>query len=219
MKKEELKGYFEIKSFPVQSTKKFDKAGLLESMDMSQVKHFGWPIGIVLHVDKYRPKPTNEGVVAEVSREDEYDFWKLTEEGQLYILLTLFEDRRKAGVIFFDTRINRTTEALMRIGRLYKHLGFPETQEIAIEMEYGGLKERTLTVASPRRWMDFERKCAESKYSGQIVCPLAELLSVDGLKNHVFSYLKPFFELFDFFKTDRKLLGEIVEAYFNGKVT
>lgn len=218
MDKQTMKGYFEITSFIQDSNKNFKNTELLEAMSSSQVRTFGWPIGIVMNHADTQPKSKAEGLVAELNYKDSYDYWKLTKSAELYILISLFEDRRREGVLFFDSRINRTTEALMRIGLLYSKLGYDHSSVVAAQLEYGGLLNRTLSVASPRRFIGIERKCTENMYSGSVIRPLHDYLSVETLKEMVYNYLHPLFELFDYFDADQNLVFEIVESYYNGKV-
>ena len=72
------------------------------AMRESTVSTFGWPIGVVVdNRDEYRPRPTVDGVEAEVSivgraelDHNSYDLWKVYGDGRFYALLSLFEDER-----------------------------------------------------------------------------------------------------------------------------
>src|SRR5437762_11753449 len=96
------------------------------------VHTFGWPIGIVLQDLEDRPKPTNEGILAKVLSSPgllgpSFDYWTLSRGGDFYTIMSLFEDERDpehpGKIIYFDTRISRTTEALLHSANLYKLLG------------------------------------------------------------------------------------------------
>jgi len=83
---------------------------LLTAARNAQIDTFGWPLGIILDGTEYSPKPTTDGIVAEINLEDResYDYWTIRKDGSFYLLKSLFEDR-KPGYIFYDTRIIRIT--------------------------------------------------------------------------------------------------------------
>ena len=79
---------------------------LLAAADASQIHTFGWPLGVVLTSRaEDRPRPTREGIVAEILREtrSSYDYWGLRTNGDFYLLQSLFEDER-AKDAFSSTR-------------------------------------------------------------------------------------------------------------------
>ena len=55
---------------------------------------------------------------------------------------------RKPNSIFFNTRIVRTTEALLYCDRLYRNLGLKDDAVVGIQVVHRGLKGRTLTTSS-----------------------------------------------------------------------
>ena len=86
---------------------------LLETAHRSEVHTFGWPIAVVLlNRSELKPQPTSTGIIARVydPRRGSVDFWSWHEAGSFYLYKTIFEDERKKGSIFFDTRIIRITE-------------------------------------------------------------------------------------------------------------
>ena len=103
---------------------------LLNAVKQSEIRTFGWPIGITLeNRDEYRPRPYGDGIKAEISIGDKpsertsYGYWALRSNGDFYLLQSLFEDSRRPNQVFFDTRIVRVTESLMFIENLYAKLG------------------------------------------------------------------------------------------------
>ena len=107
--------------------------------------------GIVLQPDEYRPRPTLDGVVAEVSIAGQsYDFWSVRGDGDYYLLRSLFEDRRVEGSLFFDTRIVQVTEALLFWARFYANLEVDPTKELHIAVRHGGMTGRTIRSAGNR---------------------------------------------------------------------
>jgi len=102
---------------------------LLSAVRNSEIHTFGWPIGVLLeNRDEFRPKPVADGIIAEVSLPEgkssskpSYDFWALRNNGDFYLLQSLFEDERGSQKLFVDTRTVRVTESLMFCANLYDH--------------------------------------------------------------------------------------------------
>jgi hypothetical protein len=108
----------------------------------SSIHTFGWPIAVMLeNRDGYRPRPTTDGIMAEIAigAQDNnpfgqdrrsYDLWKLFSSGRFYTLLSLFEDERDPESVFFEVRINRVTEALLLLARIYRRLDASDTDRV-----------------------------------------------------------------------------------------
>ena len=85
-----LKGYMEVRFLPEDTVSKAPKE-LLSAVEQSEIKTFGWPIGVTLQSrPEYRPRPSEYGIKAEVSIPESamtgrssYDYWALTREGDL----------------------------------------------------------------------------------------------------------------------------------------
>lgn len=198
---------------------------LLRAIEDAQVHTFGWPIGITLNRDPFRPHPTADGVEAEVAMtpsesqrgdRSSYDYWHLRQTGDFYFLHSLFEDERAENVIFFDTRIVRTTELLLFLSRLYSRLEAPDDTRVRVTVTYRGLKGRQLISANPRRLLHDGRTTSENVVTTTIECTVAELQS--KLEELVRSLLEPFFMLFDFFEVPDQVWQEIVDGYVAGHV-
>jgi hypothetical protein len=198
---------------------------LLRAIEEAQVHTFGWPIGIVLNRDEFRPHPTADGVQAEVAiREGDsrvgdrrsYDYWHLRQTGDFYFLHSLFEDERAEKAIFFDTRIVRTTELLLFLSRLYSRLEVPDATRLSVTVTYRGLKGRQLGSANPMRSMIHERTSNEDSTTTSIECSVAELQS--KLQELVRSLLEPLFVLFDFFELTDSVWDELVDQFVEGQV-
>lgn len=199
---------------------------LLKAIEDAQVHTFGWPIGIVLNRDPYRPHPTADGVQAEVAIGPDnerqpgrrsYDYWHLRQTGDFYFLHTLFEDELTESAIFVDTRIARTTELVLFLSRLYSPLEVPDDTRVRITVTYTGLKDRQLAAASPRRLIHGGRKASEDLVTTSIECSVAELQS--KLEEQVRGLLEPLFMLFDFFELSDQVWQQIVDNFVAGKVT
>ena len=218
-----LPGYMEVAA-SILPQGQWRQNALVSAVEESQVRTFGWPIGIVMHRDGMQPRPTPDGVRAEVSlgadegmrQHGSYDYWYMRQSGDFYLLQSLFEDERKPGEIFVDTRIVRTTELLLFLARLYTRLEVPDSTLVRIEVTHGGLKGRSLTAASPTRMMRDGRITDVDSVSAAIDCTVAELQT--KLVELVGELVAPLFILFDFFEISQDILSEIVNTFVEGRV-
>ena len=64
MDKAQLDGYMEFTSALSAYQLSADLARLLQAMQSTQIHTFGWPIGVVVPNDEYRPKPNDDGILA-----------------------------------------------------------------------------------------------------------------------------------------------------------
>ena len=196
---------------------------LLNAVKQSEIRTFGWPIGITLeNRDEYRPSPYRDGIRAEVSINQgmdgrrSYDYWSLRSNGDFFLLQSLFEDTRRSKEIFFDTRIVRVTESLMFIERLYTKLGAPPKSRIAIRVSHSGLKGRTLNSASPNRSVS-SRISDEGDTSADVVSVLGQMQ--ETRVEDVRKILEPMFMLFDFMQFNVEVYEDIVRSFENGRVS
>jgi len=193
---------------------------LLNAIQTASVHNFGWPIGIVLdNRDEYRPRPTSDGVVAEVAIPESpmgrrsYDYWKLFRDGRFYSLLSLFEDEKSPGTIFFEWRIMRVTEALLLAVRLYRRLGSSDGDEVTVTVRHSGLAGRSLDAANPSRDVRDGREATENEAEATITASLSDLEL--NLTDYVVEIVGPLFMLFDFLELDPKITTEIAEKFIN----
>jgi hypothetical protein len=202
--------------------KALSKSGseLLDAVTRSEIRTFGWPIGITLQTEDYRPRPYADGIRAEVAVDKEsrksYDYWALRSDGDFFLLQSLFEDTRKPGMIFFDTRIVRVTESLMFLESLYTKLGVPMDAQVSVRVSHRGLTGRELSAASSNRYVS-TRKTLEKETQSQISTVLGEMgkSRVEDVKKLV----SPMFYLFDFAEFSQNVYEQIVQNFERGIVT
>jgi hypothetical protein len=219
----ELAGYQELAAW-IDPAPDVSQRELLEAMRDASVHTFGWPIGIVLdNRDEFRPRPTTDGIEAEVPIEGlkgldrkSYDFWKLFRDGRFYTLMSLFEDSRTENAIFWDTRLVRTTEALLLLDRLYRRLGAADTDRLEVRMRHGGLAGRELRVANSLRMTHAGRTCRENVVETSLTVSLNEIET--DLAGCAKGLVEPLFVVFDYFSLSDEILADIVEAFANGEV-
>lgn len=222
--------YMELITRPINTSNplKFNSAQLKEIVNNSQIHTFGWPIGVMLNNrDEYKTIAKNFGrdntigIETNICISDEndkrFDYWALVNNGYFYLSKSLFEDTRKKEVIFIDTRIIRTTECLMFIKNLYNKMG-DKNDEIEIKLNYCGIKNRHLAVASPSRlWFSERINRGEETVRTILKTSIKEIdENIVGLVN---SLTKSLFDLFDSYVVDKKVLSNIVTNYLGGKVT
>jgi hypothetical protein len=216
-----LTGYMELRFGIIHPFSK-SQIELLNGVKQSEIRTFGWPIGITLeNRDEYRPRPYGDGIRAEVSIDDgssgrqSYDYWTLRSNGDFFLLQSLFEDSRRAKEIFFDTRIVRVTESLMFAERLYTKLGAPPETRITFRFTHGGLDGRTLGSASSNRSV-FRRSSNESRSSSEFTGVLGDLQK--SRVGDVRKILEPMFMLFDFMQFNDEVYEDIVRSFEVGRI-
>ena len=221
IKKVHLEGQMELR-FGILHPLVKSQIELLNAVKQSEIRTFGWPIGITLeNRDEYRPRPYGDGIRAEVSIDDgpngrrSYDYWSLRSNGDFFLLQSLFEDGRTAKEIFFDTRIVRVTESLMFAERLYNKLGAPPESTIAIRISHRGLKGRTLTSASQNRSL-LPRTSNESYSSSEFIAVLGNMR--ETRVEDVRRVLEPMFMLFDYMQFNVEVYEDIVRSFEIGRV-
>jgi hypothetical protein len=212
-----FRGYMEVTA-EINPPGNWSQAKLLEAVTASQIATFGWSVGVVLN-DQRRPRPTSDGVIAEVASDSisrVYDLWKVFRDGRFYTLMSLFEADREADCVFWDSRIHRTTESLLFLLRLYRQLGASDNDQLTVKLRHAGLSGRVLKAANRTR-MTTSREGTEDLSETTITATLSELES--DLCSYVRELVGPLFVLFDFFDPSPEVICDIVENYVAGRVT
>ena len=218
----EMKGAMELR-FALHDPIGKSQIELLAAVRKSEIHTFGWPIGVLLeNRDEYRPRPVADGIVVEValsksimSGRTSYDFWALRNNGDFYLLQSLFEDGRAEQKLFFDSRIVRVTESFMFCANLYEHLGVASAAPLSVRISHAGLAGRTLTAASNNRHIIPAATAADA--SETTVQTSIEAIR-ERLADHVAQVVEPLFMLFDFKVFDRRVVDSIVADFYAGKV-
>ncbi len=196
-----------------------NQRALDEAARVAPIHTFGWPIGIYMtNKQEFRPRPTAGGIVAEVPiiESSTYDYWSLRTNGDFYFLGSLFEDDRDESRIFFNTRIVRTTEALLYCARLYGRLSIDTSSQISVVLRHGGFRGRLIGSSNPGWHMFGRSPSAEDSIETQLQTNLGSI--EPNLVIYVKQLLSPFFMLFDFFEVDDPTYQQIVDNFVAGKV-
>lgn len=193
---------------------------LNEAARRSEIKTFGWPIGVYLeNREEFRPRPRADGIVAEIAIEDRssYDYWAIKRNGDFYSLSSLFEDRRAPDKLFFDTRVIRATEGLLYCARLYSRLGVDPSTSVRFSLRFTGLKNRILSAATPlRAFTLLERRCLEDEIVSEVSTSIQDIEA--NIVILVKNLLGPVFMLFDFFELSDSAYDELVNKFVRGEI-
>jgi hypothetical protein len=240
LRRNNLSGYMEIRIALLDYQLHSDPPDLLDSAEKAQIHTFGWPIGAMdKYNSKYRPKPTTEGIITELDfgNSESYDYWTLRKDGVFYLLKSLFEDKIrpeeiksiqvrdldklkiKPDYIFIKTRIVRITEALLYAVRLYSALKVPFSSHVLFGIRHGGLKNRILRAVGGREITllgEYKSDVSDEVYT-EIEIELEKIES--NLVSLVEKYTQPLFEIFDYFRLEKKVLEDIVNNFVKGRVT
>jgi hypothetical protein len=189
---------------------------LLAAHRQAQVHTFGWPLGLLVDRPDAAPRPTSDGVVAEVSlpERSSYDYWADRRNGDSYVAASFFEDETATDKLFINTQIVRVTEGLMFFKRYYEGLGLPAEAVVAIRIRHSGIKHRFLGIAGGHFWPE-RGPCAETEMAADMTVTFDALGS--NLVGLVKQVLEPIFELFDFFHLPPERYEMIVNSFVAGK--
>jgi TIR domain len=217
----EVAGHMELRFSLLEPTRK-SQIELLNAVRTSTVPTFGWPIPILLeNREEFRPYPLKDGIKAEVAIKEDmgrfsFDYWAASNSGQFYMLQSLFEDSRKQGEIFFNTRIVRVTESIMFAYEFFDNLGVAHDSVVALRIGHGGLKGRKLSSSSNRR-LSLESVTEEENSHTEVIVTITELKS--QLADNVRKLLSPLFLLFNFQEFGPAIYSDIVSKFEAGQVT
>lgn len=217
-------GFMEIRMTLLDAKVNIAQGELLHVANQAQIHTFGWPIGLVGEKEEYRPRPKTDGIFAEILIEKKsgyedtgsYDYWTIRKDGTFYLLKSLFEDDKKPGYIFYNSRIVRITEVLLYTVRLYSGFRLPSDSRILIGIRHRGLKDRVLSAVGNRTLRQV-RKSEENEVYTEVETIFERIES--DLVDLVEKFTQPLFVIFDFFELDRKVLEDIVNNFVAGKVT
>jgi hypothetical protein len=195
---------------------------LLHAVRASEIKTFGWPIGVLLeNRSEYKPRPFGDGIRAEISIKDEgresYDYWAVRKSGDFYLLQSFFEDQREKNALFFNTRIVRVTEALLFASRLYSSLGAAPHSKISTRFTHTGLAKRALKSAGGNRMLSSQPTTSEAVSETETVIVLGDIQT--ALVDEVRRVCEPMFMLFDFHEFAPQVYEDIVRRFEAGETS
>ncbi len=193
-------------------------ADMTEAMARSAIHTFGSPIGAVVRINDLCPRPIDDGIEATLPHYPQNEYWLFNRSSEFYFWGELFENGRRKDCVFLDTRINRVTEALLRLGRLYKELAVPEDKEAHLLIRHGNIKGKFLSVASPNRFMSAVNACSKDNVSSNLSIKVKELMSLEVLQQQVFTVVHKLGEMFSMYDVKKSDTDPIVSAFFEGRI-
>ncbi len=189
---------------------------LNQAAQKSEIRTFGWPIGVYLNNDESRPKHRADGIVAEIAEyKSRYDYWALRSNGDYYLLKTIFEDLSATNKLFVDTRIVRVTETLLYCAHLYTTLGVDPSTTVNIAIRHAGLVGRTLVMSSAAAHFPEPNTSIEDVSQVDIPSPLSELET--NLVQLVKQVTAPLFVLFNCAEVPDSTYEKIVNDFVKGR--
>lgn len=215
-------GFLEVFHSIKNSSKTWNQNELLKAAKESICRNTGWPIGVIIEREGYRPIFKNNGIETELEFLDgSYDEWALRRDGSYYFFRVLEEDSqnkfKKNSFIFFDTRIWRISEVFLHCEKLYRKLGLRDNDVITIQITHDGLNGRKLAASNPMR--DFslsERWCEETSVTCSTEVTLGDLK--DKLFDHVLSVSREMLILFDGWQPDSAVIETIYEEFTKSRI-
>jgi hypothetical protein len=211
-------GFMELRAAPHPPKLNKNQAELNAAAKAAQIETFGWPIAVYLDKEEFKPKPRADGIVASIRPESEesYDYWAIRRNGDFFFVGSLFEDERRPGEIFFNTRIVRVAESLLYLIRLYSQLGLDRSARVSVAVRHGGLKGRKLSAVGSRT-LHRPRSTEEEEVDVAVEGTLDDF--ENRLVDIVIELLAPLFTVFDFFEVGRDIYEDIVNSFIGGNVS
>lgn len=205
---------FEIEGFESVATLNDLRARLDQA---GRVRHTGWGPFVSLNRQGLSPQPIDDTIEAWLGPLDDdrfqrdaghCDFWRVDREGHFYLLRGLQEDdleRAEPGSLFDVTLpVWRIGEALLFVSRFSSENGANPT--INVRVRYAGLRGRSLTSISGRRFMMDGHRSTDNQASLATRATAAEI--DENLSEVLYPMLRPLYERFDFFELPRALVTE-----------
>ncbi|OGU41358.1 MAG: hypothetical protein A3K31_16985 [Ignavibacteria bacterium RIFOXYA12_FULL_35_25] len=132
------------------------------------------------------------------------------------MLLSLFEESKKADTIWLETRISRVTEALLYCGRLYNRLGVDRLHKVHFSIKHFGLKNKRLEYANDFSSRVHNNISFEDESETEIEFVLSDI--ENNIVNLVKDILSPMFMLFNFYELEENNYENLVNKFINGKI-
>ena len=213
------KKYFEVMSYIPYGSGTWSQRQLLEAMTNAELSKTGWPQGIVMPQDQYKPKPIRNGIHATIPLPSDlpvFNHWGLSTQGAYYFTQSYYEDfkeERKVPSYDFDEGIRRFAEAIDHTCSLYSELEVDPMEQIYLEINHRGLRGRHLMVAMRSLFYTTvrDRISEEDTTNWKIVATLDELKV--NRNSYVYEAITSLTIFFDFFKPKRSLVDSIIDVY------
>jgi len=217
-------GFFKFAIQAPYGLDQMDNNSLLEIARKSECHNTGWPIGVVMTKNEYKPVPLANGIRAVINTGDGFDYWAINNRGHFFFLRSHQEDaaysRTSANgsrFLWFDIAIWRISEILVYTANLCSELNLKQGDEVKLALSYEGLKGRILSVANTQR-VPFvtTRECTVDKYEKDLELQVADIMP--KLKDHVYQIARELFGLFDFYTPERPIVDSIIDKFLHSRL-
>ncbi len=213
LSKDGYESFVEFTLVPIRHTLSLPLPKLLDSARSAQLSYHGLPIGMVFDHPEARPHPVSDSIQYQQtprSSKEIFDYWALRRNGDFYALRSLVEDQADSSVIHFDETVRNAEMLLKYASELYKHLGLPENDSVAIELGYGGIANRVLSSYTPGRLLRREYRIREDSTHAKLV---EEWNSISAhLPELVGDLARPILEQFDLFPLGEEVVNSLLSS-------
>lgn len=213
-------GSYEVIHYLPNNYTEYSVDTLKETLQAAELRRTGWPIGAYLTGEDERPHPQEDGIKAEYSPTDHLllDYWYAKNKGEFYFARNLESDSgngeaKPKTVLYFDTLVWRTAEALEHCLAYYRHLGVNENERVKIKMSLYGLTNRTLSAWNPMRAFTLSHyACGSEHASWETETTLHELQ--ENLDPVIYEVVKKITIMFDFFVPNKDVVTDILNREY-----
>jgi serine/threonine-protein kinase HipA len=189
-----------------------------ETLRSVEDKKSGWPVWWV-PLNEHKPIPVADVIECHLFKTYSgepgvADFWRASPQGSLYLTRGYLEDGPTAGMppgkqVGLVLPIRIIAESILHAERLARAFGDPKAR-LYFYARWEGLQGRKLTTwGSPNRLLSGPYQSHQERFENDFVADLTEVNQ--DLPDLLFRFVRPFYEIFDFFNLSKKLATEILE--------
>lgn len=209
-------GSFEVFHYLPDNDNKFGIDLIKASLQASEQRRTGWPIGAYLTGGEQRPHPQLDGIKAEYTSSDylRLDYWYAKHKGEFYFARNLESDSGNGNAepktcLYFDTLIWRVAESIEHCIAYYQNLNVGADERIKIKISLYGLNGRALGAWNQMRAFTLHNyTCSSDKSSWESETSLTEL--GNNLDDVIYDSVKKLFILFDFFVPAKEVVNDVL---------
>ena len=207
-------GYMEVGMFPLDGAVSYPQMELLRIAESAQIEASGWPMGAVVRNGTFDPRPTADGIKAEIAGMISYQYWALRKDGSFYLLDSIVLDameQQDVNTLYYHRLVHRVTEVFLYANRLYSRLGLEQSGRVSIIVGLDGIKGRELRTPTDRMPFRVPRVASDDPATQTMTVHLGEI-EVD-LAKKVSDFVAPVLSLFNFFQLEPAQLSELVDMF------
>lgn len=220
--KQDQKAYWEIESAVLGSSREWTAEELWKAAASSQVYTFnpiGWPVGSCSDSKGFSSESTAEGIMVQIDN-GRYQTWCASLKAEFFFRESYIpEDDHPPwkNTIYFNTRLVRITEGILRYAGMCRQLGVDPDAELVFRIEHSGLADRRLSRYGVGPFPnDIQRfACTDSFCASAIKCKLSSVES--QITELVKEVAEPLFAVFDFGRLPDSLIDDVVSSFVKGE--